>query len=75
MSNIIIKNLSKKIKNETILDNINIELNSGKTYGFVGYNGSGKSMLFKSICGLIKPTDGYISIDNKKHVGGKIWVH
>ena len=65
MSNIIIKNLSKKIKNETILDNINIELNSGKTYGFVGYNGSGKSMLFKAICGLIKPTDGYISIDNK----------
>lgn len=39
MSNIVIKNLSKKIKNETILDNINIELNSGKTYGFVGYNG------------------------------------
>lgn len=60
-----IKNLSKKIKNNIVLDNINIELDKGKIYGFRGINGSGKTMLFRSICGLITPTEGEIIIDNK----------
>lgn len=64
MKKIIINNLTKEIKGEKILDNVNIELESGKIYGFVGYNGSGKSMLFKAICGLIKPTEGYVKIED-----------
>lgn len=60
-----IKNLSKKIKKNVVLDNINLELDKGKIYGFRGINGSGKTMLFRAICGLITPTQGEIIIDNK----------
>lgn len=61
-----IKNLSKKIKKNIVLDNINLELDKGKIYGFRGINGSGKTMLFRAISGLITPTEGEIIIDNKK---------
>lgn len=64
MDKITINNLTKEIKGEKILDNINLNLEEGKIYGFIGYNGSGKSMLFKAICGLIKPTTGYVKIKN-----------
>lgn len=60
-----IKNLTKKIKNNIVLDNINIKLYKGKVYGFRGINGSGKTMLFRAICGLIKPTSGEIIINGK----------
>ncbi|MCR1899687.1 ABC transporter ATP-binding protein [Irregularibacter muris] len=61
-----IKNVSKKIKNNVVLDHINLELDKGKIYGFRGINGSGKTMLFRAICGLIMSTEGEIIIDNKK---------
>ncbi|MEG1009127.1 MAG: ATP-binding cassette domain-containing protein [Clostridia bacterium] len=60
-----IENLSKKIKGITILDNINIEFYKGKVYGIRGINGSGKTMLFRAICGLINPTKGEVTIDGK----------
>ncbi len=59
-----VKNLSKKFKNEIVLKNVNIELNEGHIYGFVGRNGSGKSVFLKMICGFYKPTDGNILFDN-----------
>lgn len=59
-----IKKVSKKIKNNIILDNIDLKLESGKIYGFVGRNGSGKTMLFNIICGFVSPSDGDIMIDN-----------
>ncbi|EJT5917585.1 ATP-binding cassette domain-containing protein [Clostridium perfringens] len=60
-----IKEYNKFIKNNAILKNININLEKGKCYGFVGTNGSGKSMLFKAICGLIKSNEGYIKVNGK----------
>lgn len=59
-----LENVSKKIGNEVILDNISINLDYGKIYGFVGRNGSGKSMLFKTICGFIIPDNGKVLFDN-----------
>lgn len=59
-----IKKVSKKIKNNIILDNIDLKLETGKIYGFVGRNGSGKTMLFNIICGFVSPTDGDVIIDN-----------
>lgn len=60
-----VNNLSKKLSNNIVLDDINIDLCSGKIYGFVGKNGSGKTMLMRAICGLILPTSGCVKIDGK----------
>lgn len=57
--------VSKKFNNNTVLNNANIVFESGKIYGFVGRNGSGKSVLMKLICGYLKPTTGKIVYDNK----------
>lgn len=67
MSESIIKleHYTKTIKENTILNDITLELKSGKIYAFVGHNGSGKSMLFKAICGFIKPTSGRVEVRNK----------
>lgn len=42
-----------------------MELIGGKIYGLKGKNGSGKTMLMRAICGLILPTDGYVTINGK----------
>lgn len=60
-----IKNLSKKVSNIDILKDISVEFKKGTIYGIVGKNGSGKTMLFKSICGLINPTSGEITVFDK----------
>jgi len=65
MSYIELKECTKVIKKNIILDNINLSLDKGKTYGFMGPNGSGKTMLFRAICGLIKLTAGSVQIDDK----------
>ena len=66
MSDIIIENLSKTIKNNKILDNVNLTFESGHVYGLVGRNGSGKTMLLRAICGLIFPDSGKVIIDGKQ---------
>lgn len=58
-----VEGLSKNIKQQPILKNINLSLKKGYIYGFRGKNGSGKTMLFRALCGLILPTEGTIKID------------
>ncbi|MBE6088247.1 MAG: ABC transporter ATP-binding protein [Clostridium beijerinckii] len=65
MSYIELKNVSKVIKDSKILDSISLSLEKGKIYGFLGSNGSGKTMLFRTISGLIRPTSGEVSINDK----------
>jgi ABC-2 type transport system ATP-binding protein len=65
MSYIEIRSLTKTIKGITVLDNININLDKGNIYGFVGRNGSGKTMFFRAVCGLIRPTSGKITVNGK----------
>ena len=62
---IVIENLVKKFQNTVILDHINISFEKGKIYGIVGYNGSGKTVLFKCICGFMKPSEGKITVNGK----------
>lgn len=59
-----VDNVSKIIKGQTIFEHVNIELHSGNIYGFVGYNGCGKTMLLRILANLIKPTEGSVSIDD-----------
>ncbi|ONI38170.1 multidrug ABC transporter ATP-binding protein [Candidatus Epulonipiscium fishelsonii] len=58
------ENVSKKFKQEEVLVNINFKIDKGKTYGFVGRNGSGKTVIFKLLSGLILPTSGNIYVND-----------
>ena len=62
---LIVTNISKKIKRNVILSNISLHLESGNIYGFVGPNGSGKTMLFRALSGLMKVDSGEIRLDEK----------
>ncbi|GGA23801.1 ATP-binding cassette domain-containing protein [Paenibacillus physcomitrellae] len=61
-----ISNLNKSFKHEVILQNVSLEIEQGKITGFIGHNGSGKSVFFKLICGLLLPDTGSIEIFEKK---------
>ncbi len=54
--------VSKTIKGREILSDVSFTIEKGKIIGFVGRNGSGKSMLFRVITGLVKPTSGEVSL-------------
>lgn len=60
-----LKCVTKKIKQDILLDNISLEFQGGKVYGLQGKNGSGKTMLMRAICGLITLSDGEINIDGE----------
>ena len=62
---IIINNVNKTIKGIEILKNVSLEMKSGKIYGLQGVNGSGKTMLMRAICGLIRTDNGEIKINDK----------
>lgn len=63
-----VKNVSKSFKGEQVLKNVSINFEKGKVYGIVGKNGSGKTILFKTIIGYVKPTSGKVYV-NEKEIG------
>ena len=56
------KNLTKKYKHNTALNNINLKLEKGKVYGFIGKNGAGKTTFIRIITGLAFLTSGELSL-------------
>lgn len=66
-----VDHISKKFKNQEILRNVSISFEKGKTYGLVGENGSGKTVLLKMLCGLIYPDSGHVVV-NQKILGKQI---
>jgi ABC-2 type transport system ATP-binding protein len=61
-----IQHVHKILNKKKVLDDVNIEFESGKIYGLRGYNGSGKTMLLRIICGLMYPSEGRTLIDGKE---------
>ncbi|MCI8338394.1 MAG: ATP-binding cassette domain-containing protein [Lachnospiraceae bacterium] len=61
-----IHGLTKRMKGNEVLKGIDLQLEGGKIYGVQGKNGCGKTMLMRSIAGLILPTEGEIVINGKK---------
>ena len=66
MHNVVLTNVSKTIGHDDVLKNISATFESGNIYGIFGRNGSGKTMLFRAICGLIKITTGEIYFNDLK---------
>ena len=62
---IIAENVNKTIDKKIILNDVSLKLRSGKIYGFVGRNGSGKTMLFRALSGLMSIDSGSVSLDGK----------
>lgn len=60
MSQIILEHVSKRFGKEYILKDISLQLESGKIYGIIGRNGSGKTVLLKMMCGLLRPIEGQV---------------
>ncbi len=63
---IILENVSKTFKDKTVLQNTSLTIEDGIIVGFVGRNGSGKTVLFKLICGLLRPTTGTVTVQGKQ---------
>lgn len=61
-----VKNVSKSFKGICVLNDVNMTCRSGKIYGIVGYNGSGKTVLFKCICGFLHVDSGEISVNGRE---------
>lgn len=58
-----VKKLDKAFKDNRVLTNINITMESGNIYGFIGRNGSGKSVFLKILCGFYEPSKGNVYYD------------
>lgn len=57
--------LSKKFGNFIAVDNINLKVPKGEIYGFLGPNGAGKSTTIRMLLGLVRPTNGNVTIFGK----------
>ncbi len=61
-----VKNVTKVLRKITVLEDVNLTLESGTIYGLRGVNGSGKTMLMRLLAGLIRPTRGMVLIDGRQ---------
>ena len=65
---VVIKNLSKNFESKKVLNNLSLNIYESESLSIIGESGSGKSVLARCICGLIKFDKGEIYVDNTKNV-------
>ncbi|MDO4565679.1 MAG: ATP-binding cassette domain-containing protein [Clostridia bacterium] len=58
--------LSKTFGQDTVLKDVNRNFEAGKIHGIVGNNGSGKTVMFKCICGFLQPSKGRVVVNGKQ---------
>ena len=61
-----VQNVVKRFRDQVVLKNVSISFEKGRIHGIVGRNGSGKTVLFKCICGLMHPEEGMILVNGKR---------
>lgn len=61
-----INNVSKYFNKTAAVDHVNAVFEEGRITGIIGRNGSGKTVLFKMICGLMKPSEGTITVNGEQ---------
>ena len=60
---ILLENVFVKLSRRAILKDVSAQFDDGHIHGIVGNNGSGKSVMFKTICGFIRPAHGRVILD------------
>ena len=60
-----VKNVYKSFKNIEVLHDVSLQVDAGSICGIIGRNGSGKTVLFKCICGFLQTDRGEIQIEGK----------
>ncbi len=63
-----VKNVSKTLKKVKVVDNVSVTFESGKIYGLIGRNGSGKSVFLKILCSFYIPDSGTITQDGYDYI-------
>ena len=61
-----IQNVTKSFKSHILFSKVSLSIKKGSIVGFVGQNGSGKSVLFKLISGIYRPDNGSIRVKGKE---------
>ena len=61
-----VKNLTKSFGKEKVLKGISHTFEAGKIHGIMGFNGSGKTVMFKCICGFLQPDRGSVYVYGKR---------
>ena len=59
-----VKNLTRRFGRQLVLQDISLDIPAGQTLVLLGESGCGKTVLMKSIIGLIRPTTGQVLFDN-----------
>ena len=65
MSKLVANNLKKAFKKTLIIKGVSLTVKKGEVVGLLGPNGAGKTTSFYLICGLLKPDEGEVRLDNK----------
>lgn len=60
-----VSHVSKRFGNTQVLKDVSLRCESGKIYGLVGHNGSGKTVLFKILCGFLSCEEGTVKVNGK----------
>lgn len=58
--------VTKSFQKEQVLKGITHSFEQGKIHGIMGFNGSGKTVMFKCICGFLKPDSGTVIVQGQK---------
>lgn len=75
MSLVEVKGLTKRFGKFTALKNINLSVNEGEIYGFIGPNGAGKSTTIRVLLGMLKPSEGQVTIFGKDAWKDAVEIH
>ena len=63
------ENLTKTYRGRNVVDNVNMHVEKGDIYGFIGRNGAGKTTLMKMVCGLTRTSSGEFELFGSKNLG------
>ena len=65
-SEVKLSNVTKSFRKERVLRGITHSFEQGKIHGIMGFNGSGKTVMFKCICGFLRPDSGAVIVQGRR---------